>query len=398
MLLGWQPFVGSNAEDHYLPTARRLLAEHRFNGPDTRPDSKVPPGYPILLAGVAGFTADPVDGVVFIQILADLVTALCIFAIMSDLGSPRSGALAAVIWQCFPPAIVISTWITAETIFTTVFIAALLVFIRAMRSASPSQFAIAGLLLGIATLIRSTPIAMPLLLVYFCLRSPKRLRCTAAFLLASFSPIALWAARNIVVLQDPIPVSVGFGSTFLQGSEERVFTGSGKNALYPGIFARAAEAGIRKPLNDKESQIDRWMLRVGAYNYQLRWHHRAWSFVAFIPLKVVRLFYGTESGSPRGEGILFGCSIIVLSFALPAFPGLYRKSRDQSVLMILVIGYFIALHTVTLPEFRYVLPCFPLLVAMAAEAAVMRFWTKNPSPERSTSPSEYLTNVDPKLC
>ncbi len=66
--------------------------------------------------------------------------------------------------------------------------------------------------------------------------------------------------------------------------------------------------------------------------------------------------------------------------------------------MILVIGYFIALHTVTLPEFRYVLPCFPLLVAMAAEAAVMRFWTKNPSPERSTSPSEYLTNVDPKLC
>src|SRR4051812_15673352 len=42
--------VGDNARDHYLPIADRLVSEWRFNGPESRSDSKVPPGYPLLLA------------------------------------------------------------------------------------------------------------------------------------------------------------------------------------------------------------------------------------------------------------------------------------------------------------------------------------------------------------
>lgn len=44
------PFLVSNTTDHYLPVAQRLIREGRFNGPDCRPDSKVPPGYPAFLA------------------------------------------------------------------------------------------------------------------------------------------------------------------------------------------------------------------------------------------------------------------------------------------------------------------------------------------------------------
>ena len=43
-------FAGDNATSLYIPISHRLLDEHRFNGPDTRPDSKVPPGYPLLIA------------------------------------------------------------------------------------------------------------------------------------------------------------------------------------------------------------------------------------------------------------------------------------------------------------------------------------------------------------
>src|SRR5438552_11327339 len=45
-----RPFIGDNARDVSLPIAERLIHEGRFNGPDSRPDSHYPPGYPFLLA------------------------------------------------------------------------------------------------------------------------------------------------------------------------------------------------------------------------------------------------------------------------------------------------------------------------------------------------------------
>src|SRR5689334_7705390 len=77
--LGWKPFLGSNAEGHYVPVAQRMLAEGRFNGPDSRPDSKVGPGYPLLLAAamkVAG--GQYAMAIVFLQVIADLATAAAI--------------------------------------------------------------------------------------------------------------------------------------------------------------------------------------------------------------------------------------------------------------------------------------------------------------------------------
>jgi len=39
-----QPFVGTNAEMHYIPIADRLLSEGRFNGPELGPIARCPPG------------------------------------------------------------------------------------------------------------------------------------------------------------------------------------------------------------------------------------------------------------------------------------------------------------------------------------------------------------------
>src|SRR5262249_6936424 len=116
---GWQPFVGSNARDHYLPTAERLVTQHRFNGPDSRPDSKVPPLYPAVLAVSALLTGAPIKLILPIQILSDLLTSICLFLMGRDLGRSRSGLAAGIAWQYFPPALAISTWVTAETLFTT---------------------------------------------------------------------------------------------------------------------------------------------------------------------------------------------------------------------------------------------------------------------------------------
>src|SRR4051812_25506926 len=45
-----KPFIGDNAIDYYIPIADRLVAEGRFNGPESRDDSWVSIGYPVFLA------------------------------------------------------------------------------------------------------------------------------------------------------------------------------------------------------------------------------------------------------------------------------------------------------------------------------------------------------------
>ena len=51
---GVRAFAGDNAATLYIPIAKSMLAEHRFNGPDSRPGSKVPPAYPLLVAAAMG--------------------------------------------------------------------------------------------------------------------------------------------------------------------------------------------------------------------------------------------------------------------------------------------------------------------------------------------------------
>ena len=45
-----KPFIGANAEEIVFPIAERIVKEHRFNGADSRPDSKMGPAYPFLIA------------------------------------------------------------------------------------------------------------------------------------------------------------------------------------------------------------------------------------------------------------------------------------------------------------------------------------------------------------
>src|ERR1017187_5668750 len=155
-----KPFVGDNAQDNFLPIADRLLKEGRFNGADSRPDSKVAPIYPLMIAALKALKLPgPMLILVFLQILADAATALCLLWLGSMLSSVLTGGLAGLAWSLYPPAIVISTWITQEAFFTTLLMAGIGVLAVSLSSAQPRvRWALAaGLLMGLATMLRATP-------------------------------------------------------------------------------------------------------------------------------------------------------------------------------------------------------------------------------------------------
>ena len=180
-----------------------------------------------------------------------------------------------------------------------------------------------------------------------------------------------WTVRNWLVLDDPILVSVGSGSVFLQGSDEKVFTIDGKKTLYGNIYEAAARDGVERPAStDKESVKDNYMLKVGLHNYQTRLRERPLSFAWFGAHKLVRLWYGTESGALKQQSFLGLFSIFIVPLVLWQI-WRWRKLQPQlAALTGVVVLYFVVLHVVTLPQYRYIHPIYPLLLLGTSQFAV----------------------------
>jgi Dolichyl-phosphate-mannose-protein mannosyltransferase len=361
------PFTGDNALDHYIPAAQRIAAEGRFNGPDSRGESKVAPAYSVVLAlFMLTFGRQYATAVVCFQMLADLVTAIFMWRLGALFVRPEVGILAGLAWLLFPPEIVISTWITAETLFTTLLIAGVGTLLGSIAMRRPAILVFSGLVFGVATLARGTTLLLPVMLAAVPAR--RRLLVGAAIFLTIFGAVVgSWAIRNQVVLNERILVSVGFGGAFLQGSDERLFTIDGKHASYPEVYARAAHAGIIKPETDHEAAIDHWLFEVGMHNYRSRLKEQPLSFIAFSVKKFFLLWYATESGGWKGELLLALCSLPIVVPGLWRLAAWARVNSDFALVCSLITFYFIALHMVTGPLNRYMVPMYPILILPACD-------------------------------
>jgi len=156
----------------------------------------------------------------------------------------------------------------------------------------------------------------------------------------------------------------------MQGSDAKYFTVEGKHREYPELFRTAIQSGLVKPTSGKESEIDSWLMRIGWYRYQQRWDQHPGSFLPLFLHKFVRLWYGTESGSFVKQIGLGLCSIFVLPLALVSLWMMRSIHKIVFVTMSTIIVYFIILHLVGLPEFRYVFPLFPLLLLLASNMII----------------------------
>lgn len=362
-----QPFQGGNATPLYIPIAERMLTEHRFNGPDSRPDSKVPPGYPLVIASAMVIRPQAfLLLIVHLQMLADLATAIALFWIAIKIDHPRIGVCAGCIWLLFPPALGDSLWITSEPIFTALFTLGLALLAISFEQKRARLALAAGLVMGAATLFRGTPLFLPLAFLPAAIWSGAVRRWTL-FTVGMAVCVAPWSVRNWIVLDDFIPVAVGTGSVLLQGSDERFFTIEGKTAYYPQTFRAAADAGIRKPSTDRESQIDGWLGRVGLWVQSTRLKQHPLSAIPFFAHKFIRLWYGVESGSFREELILGLCYLLVAPAGLWQFWKWRKSLPGLSAIFLCATAYIIVLHVATLPEARYCFPLMPILTLGACQ-------------------------------
>jgi hypothetical protein len=360
-----KPFLGTNSQDLFFPIADRLVNEHRFNGDDSRADSKVAPAYPLLIAAleVAHVPAIPVC-LVILQMMADAVTALCLLWLGHLLSRTTVGGIAGFVWSLFPPAVVMSTWITQESAFTTLLVASLVLVVASFlsRKGTLGLSLAAGCLMGLATLMRATPLLIPAALLPAWIW--KRKFTDALIFVAAMAAFILpWTIRNSVVLHDRIVVATGTGSVFLLGSDdEQVHTTERKESFFLATIAEGRTVGIYKPYPEYESQIDQWLTRLAIMRYGNRLKSRPLSFVKLFALKFVRLWSATETAELPTELILGFCSVPVVPFGLWQVWQWRKTNRAMFLILGGVLAYFIVMHLVLLSMIRYVIPIYPLLI------------------------------------
>jgi hypothetical protein len=242
-------------------------------------------------------------------------------------------------------------------------------------------YAGSGLLLGLATLTRGTTQYYPLfflaILAVLAPRTRATLRKSLVFLLCFVSVILPWSVRNYVVLGDVIPVATA-GSVFLQGSSETFLTISGKIREYPGYFRLLESRGLAAPPSGSSpAAADRYLFRAGLENYKMRLETDPLSIAPFLAKKLARLWYATESGRNHWKTLS-----VNLLFYLPAAAGIvlaWRRRLSLALLVFGVLGYFVLIHWVSLPLFRYMVPVMPYVIASAAFAVVVlwdRLWPR----------------------
>jgi 4-amino-4-deoxy-L-arabinose transferase-like glycosyltransferase len=375
------PILSTNAEIAYLGGARLILEGEGLKDPAY--PIFTPPLYAMFIAlGSFLFDAEQLPIKIF-QIVLDSLTAAIVYAIVRELIGPQVAVLSGLGWALYPFAIYATLYIGSEAMFTFLLCLFLWLAVQLMKRPQSWQlYCAAGAVLGLATLTRGTTQFLPLfllgVLIIFYRRLPKGVIQGYLIFFLSFAAIlSPWAMRNYLVLHEFVPVGTG-GGVLLQGASDEFLTIENK-ARYSEYYERLEKRGIHQPPQGSGPvEMDRFFVRAGLESYKIRLENDPLSLFPFMTMKFFRLWYATESGN--NEKIILGMNSLIYALALIGLWLSWTRGRQYLYMVGPIILYFILLHWLTLPLFRYVLPVLPLIIVFAGMTVFMAYeWLVNRS-------------------
>jgi 4-amino-4-deoxy-L-arabinose transferase-like glycosyltransferase len=225
-------YVPSHDDRRYARLACSIVEMHVYavHTPDTTPDgcgpapsgpneptAFRPPAYPLLLGGVL-VAADGLHGGFWTAgrlvnaVLGTLAVAL-IGVIALELWGPRVAVVAMALGAVDLPLVLVGGSLLTEPLFVALVLAATAVALHARRVRRPGWWAaLAGALVGLATLTRPTGLVLLVPLALAVAWRPRRPAAALALGLAAAAVIAPWTARNLSRMDAFIPVSGNVGS------------------------------------------------------------------------------------------------------------------------------------------------------------------------------------------
>ncbi len=361
-----EPHMSYNAIFAYVKGAQILLEGQGFS--DVSFPVYTPPLYSSLIAIVTVLFGDGISAIKILQIAADSLTAVLIYLLIREVFEGPTGVVSAMMWALYPFSIYSTLYIGTEALFTFFIGLWVLLTVYAIKYDRWQYHCCAGIILGLATLTRGTTQFIPLLLpfVLFTVRSesPRWLRNSLLSLLCFMIVILPWGIRNYIVLHEIIPVGANT-SVILMGSSEPLLTLDTREKEWPRLYAEAIAKGIVPVPEDRgPAERDSFWAKVAIENYRNRLRTDPFGLVTFMAQKFFRLWYSTESGN--NHGITLGVNAVVYALAIVGVVAAWKRKNGMAVALLSLVGYFVILHWLTLPLFRYMLPVMPYVIAFAA--------------------------------
>jgi 4-amino-4-deoxy-L-arabinose transferase-like glycosyltransferase len=182
------------------------------------PTARWPPGYSTLLGGLYGvFGVHPIVGELVNALIGAATVVLLMLAVERAIDR-RTAIVAGLILAVLPGPIMWTDVLVAETVYTAVFVLALLVLVHARPT--PRWMVAIGLVIGLGVLVRGealTWVLLPVVLFWNGLPRRELVRGIAVVVGTAALVMAPWTIRNAVVMDAFVPVATNASQTLWSG-------------------------------------------------------------------------------------------------------------------------------------------------------------------------------------
>jgi 4-amino-4-deoxy-L-arabinose transferase-like glycosyltransferase len=270
-----------DSQSHFLP-AFDLIHGNTFD-----PELRRPPGYALFAAGTMLLLGEDLRAITFVQQVLGVATALLAYGLGRVTFGRASGLLAGLLVALNGALIVSGQSIMTETLFTFVLLGVLLVLLQAGRSGRYAWALLAGILLGVAALVR--PVAqilvllVPLTFLLYDRRLWPILRGTVLVGVGVLLVMGPWMLRNASehgtlsaaggrgrsLIARTIKYDEGFFDDALPeaapddlNGQVRQFIRGKRNTIRNSRSVRSTQAGLMSQFNLTQAESDRLMRQV----------------------------------------------------------------------------------------------------------------------------------------
>jgi hypothetical protein len=381
------PYLALQSRDElaYVTLGQRLATRGIYEGGERWP-LRWPPGAPAFFAvayaidhsGAHPAPRPDIPSAYWAQALAGAATILVVFALAALIAGAVAGLLAAAGSAFYPPLVTMTADLLSEPAGTLALAVAVLAFVWALRGESPWRYAAAGVLLGVATLVRADFLLLPLVLALLVRRRGPVLALIGCAALV----VAPWSAYISIRAHHPTAVTTGdapvlfigtclpcdgtlLGLKQTYGDEARRRDRALRNVPDSRLPASAVLDAIaaRHPKRDRESALRRES--VSNLGHDLA-HPIAYAGMELRKLRQLWLRPSRIGTSERPTAVtVVHIALILLAFA-GLIAGLIRGRSRELTAIALVLAYGTAVHLLTTADSRYNLPLVPLLFAGGA--------------------------------
>lgn len=374
-------------------------------GQELTPEFYRTPGYPVFLRGVGAVFGEPLE--LWVQILQSLLGALVpllVFAVARELSLEASSAMAcAWVAAIYPPLAYISASILPQVPPVLLLMAALWAAARSARLGQPWMAGAAGLLLGFSGLFRPNSMFLWLFLCIVIALTPgafaharrgKTLVSMVVLIIGSYAILTPWGLRNYELTGDFTLGSSTTGTTLWKAagrypnkwgliSLDEAATEYARANGFESDYTPAANKWFMAEMRGYMEEDPGFFVKAAIQRFPLV-AAPAFSFGYVNPNRtkgITEHFANEEGLSPiqvvlRHPGYVvsaFWERLLVMGVGLLGTFALawvlftrFRKDRRLVVFLLAIPAYFVAVHTLTISQPRYMIPIIPFhLIAIA---------------------------------